>query len=302
MNLVSPTQKAPLLAAGLFELPKFYLFPMYKRLLLSLAILSTAPLAHAQKAKDYKQFDKIEFKLATGQDQVSAYSELADTTRKPSYQIARNRTVDVIGEYSPRWAVIDHNGYKYFVRQKDLAGLAPGQTVKQAVAVINAPLPLDPNTHRITYTGVVPVEGTKQAELLARAKAWANGVVVATAAPVVTNEQGTDVVTVSGAQPMSFKQPLSMGATASLLLRFTATISIREGRYQYRLNDFVMDYAQALKQAAELPLVEAPAKGQGYKPYLKNVRTGFDESVAGALAKLQETMSKPLAQTGKADW
>lgn len=274
---------------------------MCKRLLLSLALLGAAPLAYAQKAKNYRQFDKIEFKLAPGQDRVPAYLELADTTRKPPYQAARDRTVAVVGEYSSRWAVIDHNDYKYFVRQKDLAGLAPGQTVKQVADIQNNAPPLDANTHRITYTGVVPVEGTQQAELLARAKVWANGVVVATAAPVVTNDQGTDVLTVSGAQPMSFKQPLSLGASASLLLRFTATISVREGRYQYRFTDFIMDYAQALRQPAELPLIEAPAKGQGYKPYLKNVRTGFDESVAGALAKLKETMSKPLAQS-KTDW
>lgn len=273
---------------------------MYKRLLLALALLSTAPLAHAQKAKDYKQFEEVEFKLVAGQDQVPTYSELADTTRKPSYQVTRDHTVNVVGEYSPRWAVIDHNGYKHFVRQKDLAGLAPGQTVKQVAAGRN--LPLDENTHRITYAGVVPVEGTKQAELLARAKVWASGVVVNTTAPVVTNEQGTDIVTVSGSHPMSIKMPLSMGATTALLLRFTATISIREGRYQYRLTEFILDVGQAVMQPAELPLIEAPAKGMGLKSYLKNVRAGFDESIAGALAKLQGTMSKPLTQTGKADW
>jgi hypothetical protein len=162
-------------------------------------------------------------------------------------------------------------------------------------------LPLDENTHRITYTGVVPVEGTTQAELLARAKVWANGVVVNTTAPVVTSDQGTEVVAVSGSHPMSIKMPMAL-TRGTLLLRFTATISVREGRYQYRLNDFILDVGQALMQPAELPLIEAPAKGAGTKAYLKSVRTGFDESVAGALAKLQGTMSKPLAQTNKTDW
>jgi hypothetical protein len=162
-----------------------------------------------------------------------------------------------------------------------------------------ATLPLDENTHRITYTAVVPVEGTSQQELLARAKVWATGVTTAASPPVVTSEPGTEVVTVSGSQPLTQKMGLS---TVFVPLRFTATISLRAGRYQYRLNDFVIVYSEALKQAAELPLIEVPAAGQGTKSYLRSVRTGFDEAVAAALAKLQETMSKPLAQTGKTDW
>jgi hypothetical protein len=275
---------------------------MYKRLPLALALLSAAPIAHAQKAKDYQQFDEVEFKLAPGQDQVPAYSTLADTTHKAFYRIARDKTVNVVGEYSPRWAVINNHGAICFVRQKDLVSLVPGQTIKQLAAIATAPLPLDENTHRITYTGVVSVADAKQAELLARAKVWANGVVVNTTRPVATTEQGTDVVTVSGSHPMSLKMPLSFGASTALLLRFTATISIREGRYQYRLTEFILDVGQTLMQPLELPLIEAPAKGMGTKAYLKNVRAGFNESITGALAKLQETMSKPLAQTGKTDW
>ncbi|RZK29856.1 MAG: DUF4468 domain-containing protein [Hymenobacter sp.] len=227
-------------------------------LLLALALFSAAPIAHAQKAKDYKQFDEIEFKVVPGQDQLPAYSALADTTHKAFYRIARDKTVNVIGEYSPRWAVINNHGAICFVRQKDLAGLAPGQTVKQVAAISNAVLPLDENTHRITYTGVVPVAGTKQAELLARAKVWANGVVVNTTRPVVTNEQGTDVVTVSGSHPMNIKMPLSFGVSNALLLRFTATISIREGRYQYRLTEFILDVGQAVMQPAAKPQVISP--------------------------------------------
>jgi hypothetical protein len=162
-----------------------------------------------------------------------------------------------------------------------------------------AALPLDENTHRITYSAVVPVTGASQANLLARAKMWASGVTTAAHPPLLTTEQGTDVVTVTGSQSLSHKAGMQ---TITVPLRFTATISVREDRYQYRLQEFVLVYTEALQQRAELPLIEAPAEGKGNKKYLAGVRTGFEQSVAAALAKLQETMNKPLAQTDKKEW
>jgi hypothetical protein len=273
---------------------------MCKGLLLSLALLSAAPLAHAQKAKNYRQFNNIEFELTPGQDRVPAYLDLADTTSKPAYQAARDRTVAVVGEYSTRWAVIDHNDYKYFVRQKDLAGLAPGRTVKQVADARNNAPTLDANTHRITYTGVVQVPGNTQAELLTRARVWATGITTEGKPPVFTTEQGTDIVVVSGREMLNYNY---FSALNVIPVRYTATLSLREGRYQYRIDNFQLEYPGQKLVAAEspeLPLLNGSGDGRGTVKYTAALRGGFDDAVRQVQAKLQAILAKPL--TNAAGW
>jgi len=273
---------------------------MYKRLLLALGLFSATHIAHAQKAKEYKQFDEIEFKLTTGQDQVTAYSELADTTHKPSYQVARNRTVDVVGEYSPRWAVIDHNGYTYFVRQKDLAGLASGQTVKQVAAIINAPLPLDPSSRLIDFTKVVQVPGANKDELYARGKVWFANTFKSAQNVIQADDKSAGILIGKGWQTAYV--PNVFGSPIAVKLWYTVKLAFKEGRYKYDITDFKFEYPitkynlSPTQIAAESITSQAKKDGTPTKPAQAHARSLSQEARSTGL-DLELSMNKPAVGT-----
>ncbi len=98
-----------------------------------------------------------------GLTKAPLYSGL-DTLRQPSLLLPSQSEVVVVGRFSPRWVVVKREGFMYVTPVSKLSDYDAGDA---------APLPIDADTQLITYQGVVPVAGVSQADLYARAAAWA---------------------------------------------------------------------------------------------------------------------------------
>ena len=174
-----------------------------------------------------------------------------------------------------------------------------------------ASLPVDKTTHRISYTGVVPVVGISQADLLARACVWANEMATLDKPLVVTSRQDAEVLVAFNSQPFVYTYATSRKATTNLqhytiklVLHYTAKVSLREGRYRYEVTDFVFEYPNAkppltmAKMSAEGELIEAFAINEEGARMGTALRTSFDKNVTKLLANLNDVMSKPITKSG----
>lgn len=152
------------------------------------------------------------------------------------------------------------------------------------------PLPVDAHTGLITYTGVVPTPGVTQANLLTRAKVWANHVSVPTKPPLIVNEMGTDVLVVAFSQQLPADELLSTTRLYTL-----AQISLREGRYQYRFEEFTFETSvPSLILAERLLLGDNSAANKSTKKILAHARTQFEQAVVQAAATLRESLLTPI--------
>ena len=88
---------------------------------------------------------------------------------------------------------------------------------------------------RFAQTALVPVAGVSQAALVRRAHDWAQRVAPAGQLPVRTSSPGTETVRTTGECPFAVEWS---GTLVRRALRYTATVSVRDGRYQYELKEF----------------------------------------------------------------
>nr|GFD07641.1 hypothetical protein [Tanacetum cinerariifolium] len=137
-----------------------------------------------------------------------------------------------------------------------------------------AQVPVDATTHLVTYATVVQAPHITQADLLSRARVWANGVAIPGKPPLLLREQETDVVMVIGSQALNTSYFNTSNAPRTLY--YTATIALRNGRYQYRLTDFVLETAD---------------DGISYGAH---VRKTFDEAIGQLTAAIRSTLAASL--------
>lgn len=172
-----------------------------------------------------------------------------------------------------------------------LGGLAPTPVWGQR------PAGLISSTHRFAYQAVVPVANVSQADLVLRARAWAHRVTPAGQIPVLATGPDTEVVRTTAGRPFAYE----WGGKALLCqLRYTATISVRAGRYKYELKDFVFVEPGAGRYPASTTPAETYYNGS-FHPYNDiasrfqvTMRTCFTETVNEELARLQEGMRNPV--------
>jgi hypothetical protein len=152
------------------------------------------------------------------------------------------------------------------------------------------PLPVDARTKLITYSDVVPTPGVTQANLLVRARVWANRVSVPAKPPLVLNEMGTDVLIVAVSQSVVPEDILSITR-----LYLVAQVSLREGRYQYRFEDFTYEISGSSTLPVESYLLSTtPLVTKSEKRVAARARAQFDQAVGQAAATLREAMLTPL--------
>lgn len=191
--------------------------------------------------------------MVSGQEQVPAYYSFADTLKKPTLQLVRTTSVAVIGQFSPRWAVIKRGiGYQYFIRQSELAGLAPGETVKQVADFVNAPLPIDATTKLINFAKVVQAPGVSKDELYARGKALLAGIFQSGKDVVQTDDKNAGILVGKGAQTVFV--PNIFGGPVATRLLFTAKLAVKDGRYKYELTNFMFEAPSSQQNPNPAPL------------------------------------------------
>jgi hypothetical protein len=159
-------------------------------------------------------------------------------------------------------------------------------------------VPVDATTHLVTYVAVVQAPHITQADLLSRARVWANGVAIPGKPPLLLREQETDVVMVIGSQALNTSYFNTSNAPRTLY--YTATIALRNGRYQYRLTDFVLETADGtthlqptIASAESTFLAKDPPRADGIS-YGAHVRKTFDEAIGQLTASIRSTLAASL--------
>ena len=158
--------------------------------------------------------------------------------------------------------------------------------------------------HRFTYTAVVPVEGVSQADLVMRARAWAQQVTPASLVPISTSEPDTEVLQTTGVCPFAYEQANLSGKTFMATLRYNVTLSLRAGRYRYEVTGFVFGFPGSGRYpASEIPVESffngnvKPLRAEGFR-YSTAMRTCYKELADEVLARLQASMRQPIGKPG----
>ena len=142
-----------------------------KHLLFLVVLLMSISAAQAQKQKDYVPVPSTDYHLRTDIEPVNGWHHLQDTTKKAPHTFSKGELVHVIGIASPRWAYIETPSFYYYIPQASIQGLdAAGLLAIQEK--LNAPLPKDASTGKISYSEVIQLPGTTKNELYARGKLW----------------------------------------------------------------------------------------------------------------------------------
>jgi hypothetical protein len=152
------------------------------------------------------------------------------------------------------------------------------------------PPPVDARTGLITYSDVTPTPGVTQASLLARAKVWANRISVSTKLPLIVNEMGTDVLVVAVSQQLVPDVLLN-----TYRLYFLAQVSLREGRYQYRFEEFTFESTGGSITPGEKYLLGDEPASKSERRLSVHVRAQFEQAAGQAAATLREALLTPLA-------
>ena len=153
-------------------------------------------------------------------------------------------------------------------------------------------LPLDQRV-RFTQTAVVPVAGVSQADLVWRARDWAQRVAPAGQLVVRTNGPDTEMVRATGECPFAADWGGNLVIRA---LRYTATISVRDGRYQYELKEFFFMEPDAGRNLVYKVPVETYYNGNNHSytetasRFQGTMRNCYQELTSEVVAQLQASM------------
>ncbi|MBF9239199.1 hypothetical protein I2I05_17475 [Hymenobacter sp. BT683] len=155
---------------------------------------------------------------------------------------------------------------------------------------------------RLSYQALVPVADVSQAELVLRARAWAQRVAPAGKLPVLMRVTDGEVMRTTGVAPFTY----DWGGKTLLpcVMRYTATITVRQGNYHYQVSDFVFLEKTTGPDSISVTPAETYFNGN-FKPYREiaarfqtTMRTCFTEITGEVLAHLQESMRLPTPKTG----
>ena len=228
------------------------------------------------------------FTYHVGLTKAPLYHSAADTTGKPSRYLFSQAEASVVGQFTPRWLVVQQEGFLYLMPAAKLSDYDPADA---------EPLPIDPRTQLITYEGVVPVPGATQAELYARAAAW-----VASAYPegsaVLSPAPAAGELVVRGTRPALVYTPYE-GVLRSIyagVVRHTLTIYVKDGRYKYVLTNLVHDALTAPNLNSGGPLEKDKASLYGYAG-LGSHKNWTDIKTAGTRDARHLVTSLELAMT-----
>jgi hypothetical protein len=180
-----------------------------------------------------------------GSESASLYRTAADTANKSKWFLSPGEEAYVVGRYSPHWVIVQRTGALYLLAAQRLPGYSPADL---------DPLPIDPQTHRITYEGVVEVPGVSKSDLFTRANAWV----------VHAYRSANDVVQM---QDKEAGQLIVKGLTRVSIggvVRHTLTIYVKDGRYKYVLTDLTHDASGVQNGVSGGPLERSPESFSGF--------------------------------------
>ncbi|MDZ7743519.1 MAG: DUF4468 domain-containing protein [Bacteroidota bacterium] len=154
-------------------------------------------------------------------------------------------------------------------------------------------MPMDEQSGLITYQNVVEEEGSKK-ELFYRAINWVNNYYANPVAVTKIRDIETGRVECRHQFRITYKKE-GVDLPAGLIL-YTCILELKDGRYRYTINDFV------LKQASRFPVENwldktDPAYNEQWDEYLRQV----DEFAKGLIANLKDKMH-PAPEVVEDEW
>jgi hypothetical protein len=170
-----------------------------------------------------------------GGEKAYLYQEPADTAHnKSSSYLASGEDAFVVGEFSPRWAVVKRMGALYLTPANRLANYNSA-AAKANQAADAAGLPVDPTTKLITYEGVVEVPGVSKADLYTRAYAWIAKAYRSANDVIQMNDKEAGQLVAKGSMRVTARA-LGMDMDAGVV-RHTLSIYVKDGKYKYVLTN-----------------------------------------------------------------
>ena len=155
------------------------------------------------------------------------------------------------------------------------------------------PMLVDATSQLSTYTAVAPTPGVTQADLLARARVWANGVGVPAKLVLVVSEMGTDVLMVTDSQAIS-----ATYSVATERLYFLARVARREGHYQYRFEEYTLENPNNSGETTYDPAEKLFLQGSLPRASSNSMATrqhkAFEEAAGQVVAALQAALTTSL--------
>lgn len=255
-------------------------------------LLAALPLAAAaqQPVDTHPAIDYV-----VGLHRAPLFHSLPDTLRTPSRYLPSQATASVVGQYSPRWAVVRLDGFLYFTPAALLLDYDPADA---------APLPLDATTQRITYSAVVPAPGLSQAELYARARAWITTAYPQQNAQLTREDPATGQLQLQGTQLVQLRTVYEgvPRSTYAGVVRHSLSVYVKDGRFKYIFSDFVHDAQHTPNLRSGGPLEQERANLFGYaglgsqRPW-QDLKTQALRNVRRLAASLQATLAPPQPLT-----
>jgi hypothetical protein len=225
------------------------------------------------------------------------FASYRDTLRQPSLYLPSQSEAIVVGQAGPRWAIAKREGFLYLIPTQLLTDYDPDDA---------APLPLDPQTQRIAYEGVVAVPGASQADLYARAEAWINQTY--TSDKVLMPNAATGELLLKGARPAVVRREYEgvLRPSYAGVVRHTLTVYVKDGRYKYIFTDLSHDAMGTRDVQSGGPLEQPRANLFGYaglgsqKSWL-DMKRDATRDVRNLATSLQEAMTLQKVKKGGKD-
>lgn len=169
-----------------------------------------------------------------------------------------------------------------------------------AQAPVAPTLPVDTETKRVTYTGVVAVEGAKQSELYTRAKLWLSLTFDEAKDVIKVDEKDAGLLVIRAYTDLLLKPTQTSVDPVSQEVGYTMILNFKDGRYKYTLTNH-----QVIVGGASFPIEKAITE-QLSKPKNKGVFLAqqYAEKVSLYAKSLTEsldvTLHKPVS--GEEEW
>ena len=170
----------------------------------------------------------------------------------------------------------------------------------QAQAPTETTLPVDTETKRVTYTGVVPVAGVTKSELYTRAKLWLAFTYDEAKDVIKVDEKDAGLLVIRAYSDVPVRLSQTDLQPTSRELGYTMVLNFKDGRYKYTLTNYqlmTLGASNTLEQEIVAQLAKPKSKGiYTAKQYAESIEA-FAKALAGSL---DLTLQKPVS--GDDEW
>ena len=168
-----------------------------------------------------------------------------------------------------------------------LAAASVAPRFSRAQAAPAAELPVDPVTQRITFSAVVPVPGATQAQLYARAVAWATNEASTAGPDFSINDLAQGTVLLRGAV-----RSYALSSPVNSRVLYALTIYVKPERYKYVLTNLRHEGVAEGTTTGETqgPLEQKEVRGFA-KGFWRKYKQDIGALIQESLAQLQTAMT-----------